>query len=156
MVNEIRVSEKASEEFIKLVSLVNDLPAGSVLEYHEVEKQTGVTMDIKGKDKLRRAIIKCDKEYALIAGIGYKLANPNLTMPIMTKRFLSIESRIRRADKAHKALMNFRRSLTPEERRGFDFAGAIFGAIQAAAEDGKRLYGNEIKQIAPSKPIIPD
>lgn len=151
-----QLSERASEDFIKLVSFIEDSRAGVLLEYQRVQEQTGVLMDMRGKAKLRNAIIHCGREYALMPTVGYQLAEARLAMPIMTRKFLSIDSRIRRAEKAHEALLEFRESLTVEERRGFDYAGALFGAIRVAADNGKRLYGREVKRLAQSTPIVPD
>lgn len=156
MQTELKISDKASADFVRLVSYVNEMENGFLLEYKVTQKQTGIKMDSKGRTLLRRAILRCHREYALCPGVGFKLAQPDLAMPIMTKRFLSIDSRIKRAEKAHKALLEFRASLNPDERRGFDFAGALFGAIRVAAENGKKLYGRNQHQLAESNPIVPD
>lgn len=155
-VKEIRVSDQASAEYIRLLGYVSDLPDGYMITYEEAQREAAVEMDRHGRSLLRQAILKCGREYAVVTGTGYKLANADLTMPIMTKRFVSIDNRIRRAEQAHKALMEFRESLTEDERRGFDFAGAVFGAIRVAAENGKHLYGKEIHQLSQGQPVLPE
>lgn len=153
---ELRVSEQASAEYLRLIGYIHELPDGYFIEYKAAQREAGVEMNSKGRALLRKAIVRLGREYAVVPGQGFKLADPGTTMPIMTKRFLSIDSRVKRAEKAHKALREFRNSLSEDERRGFDFAGAIFGAIRVAAEDGKHLYGKEIRQLSQQNPIVPD
>ena len=147
---------KASEDYLRLLAYVQEQPIGELLEYSKVEQATGVTMNTAGRNKLRRAILRSHFEYAVIPGVGYKLAQADMTMGILTFRLVGIDNKVRRAERAQRVLQQaFLDQLPPEEQKGVLFIGAVFGAIRQSAEKGKELYRKEPKQIAGGDPSLP-
>lgn len=141
------VIAKVSEETLKIERYIEPLPPGEVVAYETVAEETGVLMDLSGKAKLRSALRRLKREYSQIKGYGVRLADPEMVMPLISHRVVKIDSAVRRADKTHKNLQRqFFASLTPDEQRQVLFAGAVFGAIRVAAENGRQLYGGNAKQ----------
>lgn len=153
-----RSEAQASEEFLKLLAYVESRPRGSLLEYTEVERETGIKMDLKGKSKLRRAVIRSELEYTAIPTVGYQLARADIAMSILTHRLTKIDNQVKRADRATTIInKDFYGELTPDEQRGVIFLGSVFGAIRNAAENGRKLYGQSKPQLSEGKQevIIP-
>jgi hypothetical protein len=151
-----RTQDKASEDYLKLLNYVSELPQGEMIVYSEIELLLDIKMDASGKDKLRRAIISCGKEYSLVKNIGYKLAQPDSCMPILGTQILRIKSAAKVAKRKHENLSDFYGSLTEDEQRGFNYAGAIIGAIAEASNKDKNIFSKDIRKIADSKPLLPD
>ncbi len=150
---------KGSEEYMRLLAYVVDQPAGVLLDYLDVQRQTGVTMDVRGKSMLRRAILRSKKEYSVVPNVGYKLADSDICMGILTFRLCRIDNTVKRAGRAQRIIQReFLESLSEDEKKGVLFIGSVFGAIRVAADKGKRLYSQPIKLIGQeaSQPIIPD
>jgi len=146
----------ASEDYLKLLAYVQDSEHGQILEYKKVQKETGVKMDTAGKSKLRRAIIRSKREYSVIPNTGYKMASADMTMGILTFRLVGIDNKVRKAERSQKILQQqFFEELPADQKQNVLFVGAVFGAIRQSAEQGKRLYSREHKQIAQHNPIIP-
>lgn len=139
---EDRTLAHGTEEYLKLLNYVLEQPSGKLLRYTEVEYETGVRMDLKGKAKLRRAILRSKRECSTVQTVGYKLAEADMVMGILSVRLLRIDGAVKRADRAQRILQQqFFEALKPDEKRGVLYVGSIFGAIRLAAENGKRLYG---------------
>lgn len=149
--------QNASEEYLKLLGYIMDKGDGYLLIYSDVQRETGVIMDPRGKSKLRRAILRSHREYAVLPNEGYKLAQPDMAMGILSFRLLRIDSQVKRADRAQRVIQDsFLKELTPEEKKGVLYIGAIFGAIRLAAEKGKKVYGKKRNLLIEGKPIVPD
>lgn len=146
----------ASEDYLRLLTYIQDKPDGEVVEYTATEKDTGVIMDYTGKNKLRRAIIRSKREYSVIPNTGYKLACPEITMSILTFRLVGIDNKIRKAERSQKILQQaFFEQLPKDQQNNVLFIGAVFGAIRSSAEKGKNIYRKELKQLAQTTPVIP-
>ena len=141
-------SQRLSEDSQRLLALVEEQEDGMLLTYEEVEAQTGVIMNDYGKDKLRVAILRAGLEYSVLPTVGYRLASPDTAMQILTHQLVTIDSRVRRANRAQTVIQKqFLDALKPEEQRAVTFLGAVFGAIRLAAENGKKIY-------APTRPAL--
>lgn len=139
---------QVSEETLKIQAFIEEQQHGSVVTYVEVQQTTGVRMDTNGKAKLRRALKRARREYSPIIGAGIRLAAADAVLSLVSHRLTSINNATKRGDKTTRLLHEqFFASLGLEEQRQILFAGAVFGAIRIAAENGKLLYGKQ-KQIA--------
>ena len=149
--------QQGSDEYLRLVSLVAAVPHGEMIEYQAVQARTGVKMDSKGKSRLRRAILRCGREYAVLPQVGYKMAQADMAMGILTHQLGRIDNRVKRADRAQKVIQkDFYEQLGPDEQKGVLFVGAIFGAIRTSADKGRKLYAPpSVRQLAESNPIVP-
>lgn len=152
-----RSQARASEEYLKLLEYVAELPHGAIIEYQFVEKDLKIHMDLSGKQKLRRAIINSGRAYSVIDTIGYQLAQADMSMGILARRLISIDNDVKRADQTQKVIRDsFYQELKPDEKKAVNFLGATFGAIRQAAESGKKLYSPDKKLLAQQNIVIPE
>lgn len=134
--------QEVSQDVLKLHAFLDTLPHGASMNYHDIQRATGVLLDANGKAKLRRALKRAQREYSCIHGTGIRLADAESCMPILSNRIRKIDRTVRRADKSQKLLQQqFFASLSADDQRKILFAGAVFGAIRLAAEQGKQLHG---------------
>jgi len=138
------VIAKVSEETLKIERYLEPLPPGEVISYEQIGLETGVKMDTGGKGKMRSALRRLRREYSPVKGYGIRLADASLVMPLLSHRVVKIDNAVRRGARTHLNLQTqFFASLTPDEQRQVLFAGAVFGAIRIAAENGRQLYGSK-------------
>lgn len=145
---------EVSEETLKIQAFLEQQEHGAVFTYTEIESNTGVPMDVSGKAKLRTALKRARREYSAIKGTGIRLASADTALSLVSNRLVSINNATKRGDKTTKLLHEqFFASLNAQEQRQILFAGAVFGAIRVAAENGKLLYkknkelANDVIQI---------
>lgn len=130
-----------TEEGLRLQVFIEGLEVGREVSFLEVEKETGVRMDGKGRGSLRRALHRARREYSPMLGWGLRLADGAGVMPILSSRIRRIDGSVKRADKSQKLLQEqFFESLSLDDQKRILFAGAVFGAIRVAAEQGKTIY----------------
>lgn len=149
---------RASEDYLKLLNYVQTKAPGTLLEYEQVERSTGVNMSRGqlGRDKLRRAILRSHREYEVIPNVGYCLAKAETGTRIVVKQLMTIDGRVRRAEKAHKVIQDsFLFQMTIEEQKGILFLGAMFGTIRQIADQAKAL-GEEQRTISGGTPQLPE
>lgn len=134
------IGELDQESMLLEKFLAQQKPEGQ-LSYLQIEHGTGVKMDAAGKQRLRRSMKRMRIEYSCARNYGVTLAGPALVMPILSTRITRIDSAVRRADRSQRILQEqFFHSLSVEEQKSVLFAGAIFGAIRLAAEQGRMMY----------------
>ena len=130
-----------SENGLKLQVFMEGLEPGREISFLEIAAETGLPMDTKGRSDLRRAMKRSRREYSAVRGYGIRLADAAGVMPILSSRIRRIDSSVKRADQSQKLLQEqFFESLTTEDQKRILFAGAVFGAIRIAAEQGKQIY----------------
>ena len=145
-----------SEETLKIINYLQDIPHGQLLTYADVEKDTGVKMDLKGKSYLRTACKKMKREYTPVYGVGYELASAENAIGLVTHRLVKIDKAVKRGEKTYNNVTtNFYSDFTPQEQKQINFIGAAFGAIRVAAENGKHFLKNTTN-LTPSNPMLPE
>jgi hypothetical protein len=150
------VVAQVSEDTLKLQRVLGSKLPGETLSYDDLAAESEVRMDNSGKAKLRTALKRLRLEYSPVHGFGVRLAEPALVMPLLSSKIVRIDRAVKRADRTQKNLqVQFFSSLTPEEQRQVLFAGAVFGAIRIAAENGRQLYNAKTKQVGNNSVIIP-
>lgn len=133
-----------TEQGLKLQVFIEGLEPGREISFLEVSKETGIAMSGEGRSALRRAMKRAKREYSAMPGWGVRLADASCVMPILSTRIRRIDSSVKRADNSQKLLQEqFFESLTAEDQKRILFAGAVFGAIRVAAEQGKMIYKKE-------------
>jgi hypothetical protein len=133
-----------TEEGLKLQVFIEGLEHGREISFLDIEKETGVRMDGNGRGCLRRALKRARREYSAMTGWGLRLADASGVMPILSTRIRRIDSSVKRADQSQKLLQEqFFESLSVEDQKRILFAGAVFGAIRVAAEQGRMIYKKE-------------
>jgi hypothetical protein len=141
-----RTIAEISEETLKLETYIGTKKDGDELSFFQIETETKIKMNERGKNFLRTALKRAKREYSSIHGHGIKLANASLVVPILSHKFKKIDRAVHRADKSHRNLQEqFFDQLDPVHQKQVLFAGAVFGAIRIAAQNGKLIYKKETK-----------
>lgn len=145
---------KISEESLKLVGYIQDIPNGQILTFDQIERDTKINMDAKGKTYLRTACRKLKREYSPVIGIGIELASAKSATGIVSSKLIKIDRAVIRGEKTyHNVSSKFYDELAPQEQKQINFIGAVFGAIRVAAKNGK----NYLKSAnSPLQPILPE
>jgi hypothetical protein len=131
---------EVSQETLKLQDYLSTQPHGTALAYSDIQRESGVAMDAKGRARLRSAMKLSRREYSCIPGVGIRLADAQGVMPILSSRIKRIDHAVVRADRSQRLLQEqFFAQLDTQDQKRILFAGAVFGAIRLAAEQGKQL-----------------
>lgn len=147
---------QSSEEYLRLIAYVEVQPPGKLLSYLDAAQETGVRMDVKGKDKLRRAILHLNREYSVMRGVGYQLADAKSAVGILGHKVLRIDKAVKRADRAQRVVQQqFLDKMDEGERNYVLFHGAALGAIIASTSAAKRLYQKDAVKIQPPTISLP-
>jgi hypothetical protein len=137
----MRTIGQLTEQGLKLQVFIEGLDPGREVSFIEAATYTGIKMDLAGRSALRRAIRRAKREYSPMVGYGVRLADAAGVMPILSTRIRRIDGSVKRADNSQKLLQEqFFESLSAEDQKRILFAGAVFGAIRVAAEQGKMIY----------------
>jgi hypothetical protein len=131
---------EVSQDTLKLEEFIGRQPHGAVLTYSGIQNDTGVEMNLNGKAHLRQALKHLRREYSSVHGHGIRLADASGVMPILSSRISRINKAVKRADRSQRILQDeFYDSLNDQEKKSVLFAGAVFGAIRLAAEQGRQI-----------------
>lgn len=150
----LRTDAHGSEEYLRVLAFIMEQPDGEFLSYKQVAAQTEVPMTRSGKDMLRRATLRCRREYSVIVGEGYKLAEAQDTRGILGHRLRKVDSTMRRAERSQKILQaRFFGQLDQQEQTSILYLGSIFGAIRQHVEAGKKSFGRQ-HQISGTPPVV--
>lgn len=144
------ISEEVQKLKEFLETAAKERPDTSV-SYLEIEEATGVTMNAKGKERLRRAATYTAEEYDTVYDYGITVAGPNTGLNIIGGRLPRSDSATRRAEKATKNISKrYFNHLNDNDRRAVLFLGSVFGAIRANAESYKLLAATKkpVPQLA--------
>ena len=130
-----------SKELAILKGLLNDLPAGAYIAYAEIEQQTGVAMNVRGKCILRSALRSLKREYHCDRGNGIELENPANAMVLVTGRVKRVNGSLRRADKTVTRMAErYMEKLPKDDRDRLLATASLFGAIKAMAKGLSSIY----------------
>lgn len=147
---------KISEETLTIINYLQDIPHGQYLTYAQIQKDTKVAMDVKGKSYLRTACKKLKREYSPVRGIGIELASAKTATGLVANRLIKIDKAVKRGEKTYNNVTtDFYSEFTPQEQKQINFIGAAFGAIRVAAENGKHFLKNTTA-IQPINPMLPE
>ena len=132
---------QVSHKTLVLENYIKNKKPGATLSYNQIENETGITMNNKGKSYLRTAFKRLKRIYSVKMGYGIKIAESIDTMPILVNKLTKINKAVDRADKTHKTLESqFFNELSNAEQKQVLFVGAVFGAIRVASDNGRLMY----------------
>jgi len=147
---------KISEETLRIVNYLEDIPHGTLLLYKQIETDCDVPMDTKGKSYLRTACKKLKREYSPVRGIGIELASAKTATGLVVGRLIKIDKAVKRGEKTFDNIVPvFYEEFSSQEQKQLNFVGAAFGAIRVAAENGKRFLKNSTL-LQPANPVLPE
>jgi len=147
---------KISEETLRIINYLQDIPHGQMLTYNLIAKECDVVMDTRGKSYLRTACKKLKREYSPIIGIGIELASAQTATGLVANKLVRIDKAVRRGERTYNNVTSdFYTEFTPQEQKQINFIGAAFGAIRVAAENGKHFLKNTTN-MTPVNPQLPE
>lgn len=149
------IAQKDAES-IQLQEYLGGKKSGDKLSYLQIEHDTGIKMDVRGKAHLRRCLHRMKLEYTCHIGYGVELASTDTAVPILSTKLVRIDRAVRRGDRSQRNIQEqFFHSLNPEQQKQILFAGAVFGAIRLAADQGRRLYkANKTESVSIQLPKL--
>jgi hypothetical protein len=138
---EARTIGEMHDDTLKIQAYLLEQANGTVLSYEQLYSATGVRMDNIGKARLKSALRSIKRESSTVRGKGIRLADAHSAISIISTRFQRIDGAVRRADKSQRILQaQFLAEMNDEDKRKILFAGAVFGAIRLAAEQGRSMH----------------
>lgn len=141
---------KISEESLKLRFYIKDKPSGSEILYDEVERDTGIKMDIKGRQRLRSAIVACNREWEVVKDIGYILDSVANTDRIVTHSVKKIHSQVIKTSRVCSNLKHYVPSLSDEEKKHFTLVETVTNRMLVSSEETvEKIYKREPLKIEP-------
>lgn len=127
---------RISEDRLKLIDFLELQSVGSFLTYAQIEEETGVIMNKKGKDSLRKALSNLEIVHTVVIGKGIELASPDTAVGILSQRFGEVSRSICKAEKTHRAINDqFYDDLSEQDRKSVVLAGAAFAMMHSMAKD---------------------
>lgn len=140
--------QKVSEETLKIENIISSSAPGQILSYKELQIQSGVTMDTKGKTYMRTALKRLKMPYETISGSGIRLLSPQNASKIVIHKVIKVDNSIKRAAKTTKQVSErVYNDLTEPEKKNLNFLGALFGTIRGYSTTAKRIFGKQLVRI---------
>lgn len=133
-----------SEEQLRIRTVLERTPDGAYLTYKQLEAESKVKMDARGKALMRSAMRSLGRYYRPSNGDGIELEAARNTMAIVTSRVRRVDSSLRRATKTSQSLYErHAESLPVEDRQRLGMVVSLFGAIKAMAKGLTSIYHNK-------------
>ena len=148
---------KISEESLTLINYLKNVEHGQILSYQQIEKDTGIKMNLQAsRGYLRTACKKLKREYSCIRGVGIEMASSKSATTLIIGRLVKIDNAVKRGERTYNNVsIAFYNELSPVEQKQINFVGAAVGAIRVAAENGKYFLKN-VERVMATNPIIPE
>lgn len=146
MAETINTIAKTSEEGLKLREYMSVQSPGSFITYLQIQDESGVLMDSRGKNLVRSALTSQKIEYTCLRGKGIELAGVETAVGIMNQKFVRVSNTIKKAAKTQKNIQEkFYDDLSEQDKRKVLLAGTVFAMMHAMAKDNsKSLVKNTI------------
>lgn len=156
MDRKMRSIAEISKEALLIANYLEGKHPGDFVSYAEIEQNTGVRMDNRGRAYLRTALNRRNIEVSVVPGMGYEIACEKTAMSILGQKIVRIDSAIKRGKKTHKRIFSqFYEKLDELEKKKVNFIGAAFAALSLASRGNKSLISRDVKTIPASTPTIP-
>jgi hypothetical protein len=150
---------KISEETLTIINYLQDIPHGQYLTYAQIQKDTKVTMDVRGKSYLRTACKKLKRLYSPLSGenhgLGIRFACKDDAMSHEIKALGTIEHGIKKTKKVTDIITtDFYKEMLPQEQKQVMLVGSLLGAVMVAYKSGQ----HSIKEVrsTQSLPVLPE
>lgn len=139
-----------SKELITLKGFFDGLPTGAYITYEEIEKETGIAMDTRGKGTMRTALKSLKLEYRSDVGKGIELECPANAMQLVTNKVKRSSNSLTSAGKTTAHLTEkYIHQLPSVDRDRLLATASLFGAIQAMAKGLSSIYKPKKLKIIP-------
>jgi hypothetical protein len=112
----------------------------------EIEQNTGVSMDERGREIVRQEIRKAAREYEAIRGSGIRLSSPETAETIAMHSAKRIVEAVKSSAKVHDRLITTHgEQMNDESKRKLLASRGLLGAIETSARQPvKMLTGKKV------------
>ena len=132
---------EVSKQTLKIEAYLKTLNPGQKVSYKEIESESGVTMNDRGKQFMRSALNRLKIEYSCIRGNGIELCDEISATGMIARRVIKIDSAVRRADKTTKRVTTqFYSKLSENDKQHVNVVASIFGAIRAYSQNARMMF----------------
>ena len=140
---------EVSKETLQIEAYIKTLNPGEKVFYEIIAKETGVPMDLRGKQFMRSALNRLKIEYSCIHGQGIELASHINATGLIAHKVIKIDKAVKRAGKTTNRITHqFYDQLSEIDQKQVNYVASIFGAISQYSKNARLLFRKEPKKIA--------
>lgn len=133
--------QEVSSETLTLENYFNSMPLGAFISYLQLEKSTGIKMDIRGKSFIKSAMNRLKLEYEIMRGMGLRIVCKDNAITIVGNRVVKMHNATRRAYKVTKRVKaKVFNELPDEEQKKISKTEAALGTILSFNTGAKRIF----------------
>jgi hypothetical protein len=143
--------EEVSKDTLAIEAFFSTVDPDALATYAEIQRHSGVTMDLSGKAKLRVAAKRAGLNYSTIKGVGIRFAGPRTGCELVLSREQRVTRAARRAEKVADAVYKeYGVEMDAHDREIVAVTAAAFATIRVLAEEKRR----EIRAAARNRPPV--
>lgn len=132
---------EVSQQTLRIENILKKSKPGDFVTYKNIESQSGVKMDNKGKGYLRTALNRLKLEYSPVHGEGIELASSSNAIALVSKRVIKIDNSVKKAEKTTKRITNqFYDKLSEAEQKNVNYLSAVFASLRAYSQSAKFFF----------------
>jgi len=139
-----------------LQSYIERQSDGMLLDWLTIQRETGITMDQRGRSLFRSALKGVGRVGETIRGTGIRLSSKDTAITIVGSGFQSIHNAAKRAHKTHGALsVRHLTAMDPTDQSRMILAGSFLGAIVGNVTDAaKALPEKDLPKADPKIALV--
>jgi hypothetical protein len=132
-----------------IAALLDATADGATLSWLEIEQKTGVKMNYRGKDLVRRVIRRADRAHASIPGSGIRLSCPESSVEIVENAVHRIVGAMGTASRTTRVVLDRHgKDMSDEDRQKLIRVHGTLGAVKALTNDSVRMLLPATKDAA--------
>lgn len=132
---------EVSENTLKIEAFLRTLNPGERVTFKQIESETGVKMDNRGRANMRSALNRLKLEHSPIRGIGIELCSEKNAAGIVAEKVIRIEKCVKRARKTTtRVTEQFFDKLPEEQKISIAATASALGTIIAVSRGATLIY----------------
>ena len=139
---------EVSKETLKIEAYLKSLNPGDKALYVTIQNETGVKMNLRGKQFMRSALNRLKLEYSCIHGQGIELCSPINATGIIAHKVIRIDKAVKRAGKTTKRITGqFYDLLSDADKQHVNVVHSILVPLMSYAKNARLLFKKEQPRI---------
>ena len=143
-----QINQLTQDQLRTLRNYLSDKSPGDTMEYSDIETETNIVMDTRGKELFRRAAKKENVELLVKRSVGWQIMDPKTCITALGARSMSIDNSVRRGETTYERSLGFFNELSTDEQGVVARIGSAFAQIRLAANEARRVK-RELKRLQP-------
>lgn len=132
---------EVSRETLIMEAIIKGLKPGEHISYDELQNQSGIIMDAKGKSYMRSALHRLKIEYTTINGVGITTASAKNSSGILSTKAKRVDNSIHRAEKTTRNITTqFYSELENKDKAVLNDMNAKLGTLRLFSKDIKMIF----------------